>query len=157
VVFGLLLLAACGGSAVDIANEPPEIVIGEDVCSGCNMIINDINNAAAYWTTDGEPRRFDDIGGMLVYMQKNQEERASTWVHDFNTAEWVRAEDAWYVMNAGLVTPMASGLVSVANEADARALAEGHPDAVVFTFDEMMAGLAAGEVKITFGQGMTEE
>lgn len=152
----LLLLVACG-SGQDFAGEPPEIVVGQDVCSGCNMIINDINHAAAYWTTDGEARRFDDIGGMLGYMQKKQEDRASTWVHDLNTGEWVRAEDAWFVMNAGLVTPMGTGIVSVANEEDARALAFDQPEALVMTFDEIVTGIAAGEVKLQMGPGLKEE
>lgn len=157
VVCGLLLLAACGGGGADIANEPPGIVVGEDVCSGCNMIINELNHAAAYWTVDGEARLFDDIGGMLGYMQKNQEERASTWVHDVNTSEWVRAEEAWFVMNVGLVTPMGTGVVAVANQEDALALAFNQPDALVLTFDEMVSGLAAGEVTIQMGAGLKEE
>jgi copper chaperone NosL len=148
----LLLLAACGGGA-DIANEPPGIIFGQDVCSECNMIINEANFASAYWTADGEARRFDDVGEMLKFMQEQPEDRASTWVHDANTAEWLRAEEAWFVMNAGLATPMGTGVAAVANEEDARALAFDQPDALVMTFDELVAGLAAGEVMIQMGMG----
>lgn len=149
----LLLLAACGGGE-DIANEPPEIIYGEDVCSECNMIINEENFASAYWTADGEARRFDDIGEMLKFMSENPEDRASTWVHDMNTAEWLPAEDAWIVMHAGLATPMGTGVVAVAAEEDAEALAFDQPEAMVMTFNELMAMLASGEIMIEMGGGM---
>lgn len=153
VVVLCLLLAACGGGA-DITNEPPEIIYGQDVCSECNMIINEANYASAYWTADGEARRFDDVGEMLKFMHENTEERASTWVHDVNTAEWLRAEEAWFVMSAGLMTPMGTGVAAVANEEDARALAFDQPDAMVMTFDELTARLMAGELMIEMGHGM---
>lgn len=152
VVLGLLL-AACGGGA-DIANEPPEIIYGQDVCSECNMIINEANYASAYWTADGEARRFDDVGEMLKFMHENSEERASTWVHDVNTAEWLRAEEAWFVMSAGLMTPMGTGVAAVANEEDARALAFDQPEAMIMTFEELTARMMAGELMIEMGHGM---
>lgn len=155
VLVGLLLLAACGGGT-DFANEPPEIIFGQDVCSECNMIINEANFAAAYWTAEGEARRFDDVGEMLKFMHEQPEERASTWVHDVNTAEWLRAEEAWFVMQAGLMTPMGTGMAAVANEEDARALAFDQPDAMVMTFDELTARLMAGDLMIEMGHDMGE-
>jgi copper chaperone NosL len=147
-------LAACGGG--QSFDEPPEIIFGQDVCSECNMIINEANFASAYWTAEGEARRFDDVGEMLKYIHENPEERASTWVHDANTAEWLRAEEAWIVMHTGLMTPMGTGVAAVAKEEDARALAFDQPDAMVMTFGEFMDGLAAGELMIEMGHGMGE-
>lgn len=153
LIFLIMLVVAalvgCGGA--ESFDEPPEILYGQDVCSNCNMIISEENFASAYWTADGEARRFDDMGEMLEYMQSNPEERASTWVHDVNTAEWLRAEDAWIVMNAGLMTPMGTGIVAVANEEDANALAFDQDGAMVLTFGELMSKLEAGE--ITLGMG----
>lgn len=143
------LLTACGGA--DLVDTPPEILYGQDVCSNCNMIISEENYASAYWTADGEARRFDDMGEMLQFMQSNPEERASTWVHDVNTAEWLRAEEAWIVMNAGLMTPMGTGVVAVANEEDARALAFEQEDAVVLTFGDLLDRLDSGELMIGMG------
>lgn len=149
VVF-LAVLSACGGGA-EIFDEPPEILYGQDVCSNCNMIISEENYASAYWTADGEARRFDDMGEMLEFIHSNPEEIASTWVHDVNTAEWLRAEDAWIVMNAGLMTPMGTGIVAVANEEDARALAFDQEGAMVMTYVELMEKLASGELMIGMG------
>ena len=115
------------------------------------MIISEANFASAYWTTDGEARRFDDMGEMLAFMQSNPEERASTWVHDVNTAEWLRAEDAWIVMNAGLMTPMGTGIVAVANEDDAKALAFDQEGAMALTFNDLLVKLEAGELMLGMG------
>lgn len=145
----VVLLTACGGA--DSVDTPPEILYGQDVCSNCNMIISEENYASAYWTTDGEARRFDDMGEMLQFMQSTPEERASTWVHDVNTAEWLHAEDAWIVMNSGLMTPMGTGIVAVANEDDARALAFDQADAMVLTFGDLLNRLESGELMIGMG------
>ena len=142
-------LGACGGA--ESYDKPPEILYGQDVCSNCNMIISEENYASAYWTTNGEARRFDDMGEMLAYMQSNPEERALTWVHDVNTAEWLRAEDAWIVMNAGLMTPMGTGIIAVANEEDAQALAFNQENAMVMTFSELVEKLASGELMLGMG------
>lgn len=149
IILMALTLVACGGA--ESFDEPPEILYGQDVCSNCNMIISEENYASAYWTAEGEARRFDDMGEMLAYIQSSPEERASTWVHDVNTAEWLRAEDAWIVMNAGLMTPMGTGIVAVANEEDARALAFDQDSATILTFDELMTKLEAGELMLGMG------
>ena len=148
----VLVLVACGGG--QSTAEPPEILYGQDVCDQCNMIISEEKFASAYWTADGEARRFDDLGEMLAYINGNPEERASTWVHDLNTAAWLRAEDAWYVMNAGLTTPMGTGMVALSDEAAARALAFDQADARVMNYTELIAALAAGEIGGSAGHGM---
>lgn len=145
----LVLLPACGGG--ESLDEPPEILYGQDVCSNCNMIISEENFASAYWTVDGEARRFDDMGEMLAFIHSNPEEIASTWVHDMNTAEWLRAKDAWIVMNAGVTTPMGTGIVAFANEEDARALAFDQEEAMVMTYGELMDKVASGELMLGMG------
>jgi len=151
VICSLLLVACGGGQSTD---APPEILYGQDVCDACNMIISEEKFAAAYWTAEGEARRFDDLGEMLSYFGSNPEERAATWVHDLNTAAWLRAEEAWYVMNAGLTTPMGTGVVAVGDEAAARALAFDQAEARVMNFTELIEAAAAGEVGGMGGHGM---
>ncbi len=151
VILGLLLMACGGGQATA---EPPEILYGQDVCDACNMIISEEKFAAAYWTAGGEARRFDDLGEMLTYIGGNPEERASTWVHDLNSAAWLPAEDAWFVMDAGLTTPMGTGVVALGDEAAARALAFDQAEARVMNFSELMEAVAAGEIGGMGGHGM---
>lgn len=136
-VLGLVLLGACSQAAD--TSQPPEIAYGQDVCDNCNMLISEEKFASAYWTADGEARRFDDMGEMLTYMKSNPEEIASTWVHDVNSAEWLAAEDAFFVMNSGVSTPMGTGIVACSTEAEAQALAYGQDGAMVLTFAELMS------------------
>ena len=154
VVWALLLLAlaACGGE-VD-TSQPPEIIYGQDVCNECNMIISEEKHAAAFWTAEGEARRFDDVGEMLVYMSDNPDVQiATTWVHDINSVEWLAAEEAWFVMNSGVTTPMGTGIVALSSEEEARALAFDQEMAVVMTFDEIVAAANAGELMNAHGMG----
>ena len=147
----LLTLTACGGGAD--TTQPPEILYGQDVCDECDMIISEEKFAAAYWTTDGEARRFDAVGEMLVYMAENPEATASGGVHDINSAAWLLADDAWFIMNSGLRTPMGTGIAVTADEQAARALAFDQPEATVMTFAEMVAAAEAGELVNMHGMG----
>ena len=145
----LLTLTACGGGAD--TTQPPEILYGQDVCDECDMIISEEKYAAAYWTAEGEARRFDDVGEMLVFMGENREPTASVWVHDVNSAAWLAADEAWFVMNSGLRTPMGTGIAVTADEQSARALAFDQAEAVVMTFAEILARAEAGELMNVHG------
>ncbi len=147
----LVALAACGGGAD--TTQPPEILYGQDVCDECDMIISEEKYAAAYWTAEGEARRFDDVGEMLVFMARNPEATASVWVHDVHSAAWLPAEEAWFVMNSGLRTPMGTGIAVLADEQSARALAFDQPAAVVLTYSEIVARAVAGELENVAGMG----
>lgn len=137
----LLLLVACGQSAD--TNTPPEIMYGQDVCDQCGMIISEEKFAAAYWTADGEARRFDDIGGMFAYIAANPEEAASYWVHDITTGDWIRAEEAYYVSDSDLMTPMGFGIAACATEDQAQALAYGKENVMVMSFAKMLSSSKA--------------
>ena len=131
----LLLLGACQ-SQPDLS-QPPEIVYGEDVCTECGMIISEARFASAYYTQDGEARIFDDIGGMLTHHADNQEDVAQFWVHDYETEEWIVAENAFYVSGEELHTPMGFGVVAFSNQARAQNFAE-QSQAMVMTLDGLM-------------------
>ena len=137
-----LLLAACS-QTVD-TDSPPQFIYGEDVCDRCQMIISEARYAAAYWTAAGEARRFDDVGGMFAHYEETGEAVASFWVHDFGTAAWLRAEDAYFVVDAALETPMGFGVVTCATAEAAENLAERHENSVVMDFKTLMAELETG-------------
>lgn len=115
------LLAGCSsGVAVD---TPPEIRYGEESCDQCRMIINEARFAAAYVTRSGTVRRFDDIGNMLLFDAARGEEVVVFWVHDYDTAAWLKAPQAFFVVKSGILTPMGHGIVAVKDHARARELA----------------------------------
>ena len=135
----MLLLIGC--KQQNNTDAPPEILYGQDVCDRCGMIISEETMAAAYWTTSSEAYRFDDIGGMIAHQQENGDEIASWWVHDVNSAEWIRAEEAHFVMGAELMTPMGFGIVALADKDAADALAYGVEGAMVLDFASLQSQL----------------
>jgi copper chaperone NosL len=136
IVVWLLALVMLGGCAKVDLDAPPEIVYGRDICTRCGMIIEDARFAAGYLTTDGEPRIFDDIGGMLRYEAEQPEAIHARWVHDYETEEWLRAEEAFFVLAPDIHTPMGFGVVALAEEGRATAVALRH-SGTLLTFDEL--------------------
>lgn len=130
-----VLLVACG-SEVDF-DQPPEIVYGEDVCERCSMIINEARYAAAYMTEDGQAHLFDDIGGMLAHHKAVTEDVVVFWVHDFDSEDWLKAGEAYYV-KGDHITPMGFGIVAFAQGQRAEAWA-AEQGGMVVTFDELMS------------------
>lgn len=130
-----LAFAACGGSAT--ADGPPTIAYGRDVCDHCHMIITDARYAAGYTTSDGIPRRFDDLADLVAFGRGHGElDSASVWVHDVGTEAWVAAPEAWFVVGSSPATPMGSGLVAFVERSHAEAHAHDHGGSVR-TWDEL--------------------
>jgi nitrous oxide reductase accessory protein NosL len=127
-------LVACGAE-VDF-DRPPDIIYGEDVCERCSMIINEARYATAYVTEDGQAHLFDDIGGMLVHNAQVADDVVVFWVHDFDTEEWLKAEEAHYV-RGDYMTPMGFGIVAFAQRDRAGAWA-AEQGGMVMTFDELL-------------------
>ena len=150
IVLLMLLMAGCAaGASID---EPPEIIYGEDECDRCRMIINDARYAAAYMTEDGQARRFDDIGGMLLHHVENEEDVHLFWVHDFESEVWVKADEATYVVSDGLETPMGFGIVALNSREEAEALAAEN-GGEVFTFSRLMDEAARGRLMPAHAHG----
>ena len=144
VVLLMLILAACGGPTVT-PDTPPEILYGEDICDQCGMIISDERFAAGVVIetapSEFEHRIFDDIGGMIEFVAENSDLTIATnYVHDYNSKEWLDAQDAYFIKSDEMVTPMGFGLAACAQKVEAEALArEWHGD--VLTFAELQAAL----------------
>ncbi|MBK8431978.1 MAG: nitrous oxide reductase accessory protein NosL [Chloroflexi bacterium] len=142
-----LLQLACG-RAPDL-ETPPEIVYGEDVCVECGMIISDPRFAAAYVTSAGDARLFDDIGDMLVYDQRMGEAVHAYWVHDLHSEAWARAETATFVTQSNLNTPMGWGIVAFATAEDARLYVQAS-GGMMTTLAELQAAVANGSLKSAY-------
>lgn len=100
---------------------PPTIRYGRDVCAQCGMIISDARFAAAATAADGSSLVFDDIGDLLAYQRAHAPEWVVVWVHDYETEEWLRAEEAWYLLGGEVHSPMGWGIAAFADEESARA------------------------------------
>ena len=132
-----LILGSC--AADEVAEGPPEISYGRDICVECGMIINEARYAAAYRLPDGTEEKFDDLGGLLIHGHKHGElATAEVWVHDVETEAWIRAENAWYVMTKDGRTPMGYGIIAFADRQRAEAVAEGM-GAEVLAWEDLVA------------------
>jgi copper chaperone NosL len=138
----LLFTAACSAGAA--TDRPPEIRYGEDACDHCGMIINEPRFAATYVTEDGETRRFDDIGNMMVHYAQYREDVATFWVHDYESEEWLQAEQAHYVLSSSIRTPMGHGVVAFDSANDAERLA-GANDGRVLDFQQLITYYTGGK------------
>ncbi|MFQ5522558.1 MAG: nitrous oxide reductase accessory protein NosL [Acidimicrobiia bacterium] len=119
-----LLVGSC--TSADVSEGPPEINYGRDICFQCGMIISEARYAAAYRLPDGTEKRFDDLGGLLIHGHESGDlGSAEVWVHDVETEEWLRAEEAFYVMTGDGRTPMAYGIIAFADQARAQVIADG--------------------------------
>ena len=131
--YAILLLLAVAVVACDSApsDGPPAIAYGRDECIECGMIVTEERHAAAMRVTiDGEQRDlfFDDIGDMIEH-ERNAAglQVVRRYVHDFNTAQWLDADTAWFIKSDQIRTPMGFGLLAFADESSARAAAgAGH-------------------------------
>ncbi|HSM55463.1 MAG TPA: nitrous oxide reductase accessory protein NosL [Candidatus Sulfomarinibacteraceae bacterium] len=144
VLLFAIFLAACGGA--DDAAGPPEIRYGEDVCDQCNMIINEPRFAAAYVTEPGETRRFDDLGEMFLYAHDQDEAVRAFWVHDLHSEEWLEADNASYVYNPELVTPMGWGVAAFDSQSDAEAYQEEN-GGTLLSYTKLQEQIVRGELQ----------
>ena len=146
--FWILVPAGCG-DAPSIA--PPEILLGQDVCDVCGMIISDDRYAAGLVIDRGgeyETRSFDDIGCLLMFADEHADVTvAARYVRDFRSRPWRDAETAAYLHSGHLHTPMAFGLAALATEADAHTLAGEFPGDVI-GFPAVRDRFARGELII---------
>ena len=126
----------CSGEVDLLAT--PDIEYGQVICAQCGMIVSDESHAAAYRLADGDLRVFDDLGDMVLYDRLNSENVHVFWVHDFQTGDWMRAPDAYYVATDDLSTPMGHGIAAFTFEAGAEHLAGEH-GAPVYRWEELRA------------------
>ncbi len=132
----LCVLGISGCQASRRAERPPQIRYGRDVCAQCGMIISEARFAAAYLTRQGAWRLFDDIGDMREFYKAHSEDVSVFWVHDYESAEWLKAESAVFVKSAELHTPMGHGIVALGSRERAELLAR-QLQGQIFTFVEL--------------------
>lgn len=133
-----LILAACGtndntnegvdvdskgaesNETTELAFEPEDINPDTDVCEICGMAIADDEYATQIVLKNERALKFDDIGDLFVWIEENgEDEIGAKFVRDFNTQEWIQLEDATYVYDVEIDTPMGYGVISFKDSKDA--------------------------------------
>lgn len=131
----------CGGNRGPL---PPKIRFGEEACAHCRMIISDERFAAALVTDDGQTVKFDDIGCLLEYREERSPSIQRYWTSNYLSAGWLDAQRAVFVQSDELTTPMATGIVALATNDEARRVAEPLRGKIL-RFDELAQAVARPE------------
>jgi copper chaperone NosL len=109
LLLGALWLAGCGKPKF----EPVEIA-AEDMCAFCKMAISEKPYAAEFLNRDGDVFKFDEIGCLANQLKTRQNRRdiAAFFVVDYDSREWVNAEQAYFVRSEEFKTPMSGRIVA---------------------------------------------
>ncbi len=138
----LLIFAIMAGCSNEQSFEPIEIDPEVDVCEVCNMSLSNEAFATQLFSKDGDVFLFDDIGCMFEYIDKDQqiarEDIEVQYVRDLETQEWIQIENAYYVYNPDVWTPMANGVVSFDSEEKANEFINEHGKGEVLTYDQLL-------------------
>ena len=116
----LAIMAACSGGQ---SYEPVDINPDVDICEVCNMSIVSEVHATELISTEGEVCKFDDLGCMIQYTEKDgrisPEEIGKQYVRDLDSGDWTEIETAHFAYDQSFWTPMSYGVVSFATEEQA--------------------------------------
>ena len=108
----LLLIGLLVGCSSAKAAEPVSINPDVDSCARCNMGIIEKEHAAQIIMKDGTPNLYDDIGCMLSDLKENKENAEIGFVQDYQSHEWIDIEEASFVQEDNIATPMSYGIVA---------------------------------------------
>lgn len=129
------ILAACGDK-----EEVKPVAINEetDICTVCNMQVVDDQFATQIILENGKSLVFDDIGCMYQWVEENANQKiAAQFVRDYNDKNWVSKDDAIYVYNPSIITPMAYNVISFTDKADAEKFAADNEGSTLLTATEL--------------------
>jgi copper chaperone NosL len=144
-----LILAACGNNddstgetedveSDELAYQPEDIDPDKDVCEVCGMAIADDQHATQIVLKNDRSVKFDDVGDLFVWLEENgTDEVGAKFVRDFSTKEWILLEDATFVFDEKIATPMGYGFISFKNSADAETYMEDNGFGELLTAKEM--------------------
>lgn len=129
------ILAACGG---DKEVKPVAINEETDICAVCNMQVVDDQFATQVILENGKSLVFDDIGCMYEWVQDNSNQKIDAlFVRDYNTQEWVAKDEATYIYNPDVITPMAYNVISFTKKEDAEKFAAENEGSTLLTASEL--------------------
>ena len=128
-----LLLAACGNEAVQ-----PVDIAATDTCEVCNMAVVDNQHATQIVLENGKSYVFDDIGCMYKWLGSNENEKiAAQFVRDYNDKEWILVDDATFIYNESVKTPMAYNVVSFKDQASAEEFSAANEGSTLMTANDL--------------------
>lgn len=122
-----LLLIAAALTLAGCSRGPTPIRYGQDACAHCRMTLVDQRYGAELVTTKGKLHYFDDLSCLLAYQRKNTATAAgaAAYVTDFTRAgQILPADDAFYLHDPQLRSPMGGSIAAFATEAERNTVRE---------------------------------
>lgn len=142
ILLSLLVCSAVAGCGNEPSEGPPDVQYGHAECTNCGMIVTNERYAAAAVLPIGEPNReliFDDINCLIEFERSRPlSANARRYVHDASSLKWLRAEEAQYVRDPAVHTPMGSGLQAFSRSSTTISSASQ-------TYDQLVAESKAGD------------
>jgi copper chaperone NosL len=121
IISFIILIAGCGKKEY----KPVAIKEKSDKCEICHMAVKDDQFATELILDNGKAMVFDDIGCMVKWMKENQEKKiANSYVKDYHSKEWIEADQATYVYDKPIRTPMAYNVISFSDKKMAQSFIE---------------------------------
>ncbi|WP_407642008.1 nitrous oxide reductase accessory protein NosL [Cytobacillus massiliigabonensis] len=135
IITGIIMfLAACGKEEV----QPVDINEETDKCEICNMAVVDDQFATQIVLESGKSMVFDDIGCMYEWLDSNKNEEISgEFVRDYHNKEWISVDDATYIYNQSVKTPMAYNVISFKDKAAAEDFIKENDGSTLMTSDDL--------------------
>ncbi|WP_409340596.1 nitrous oxide reductase accessory protein NosL [Paenibacillus sp. MBLB4367] len=130
----IALISGCGEKTY----KPVAINEETDKCEICNMQVKDDAFAVQLTTKEGKTYKFDDLGCMNEWKQKNGTVSiGASFVRDFNNKEWIDYDDAAYVYDPSLKSPMAYGIYSFKDQKSAQAFIDEQKKGKLLTASDL--------------------
>ncbi|MFJ7974399.1 nitrous oxide reductase accessory protein NosL [Peribacillus sp. JNUCC 23] len=130
----IMILAACGNDKA----QPVAINEATDTCETCNMAVIDNQYATQIILENGKSMVFDDVGCMYEWVTKHENEKIDAeFVRDYHDKEWMLVDDATYVYNQSVKTPMAYNVISFKDKATAEEFAAENEGSTIMTANDL--------------------
>ncbi len=140
----ILIASALCGCTEKRGDGPPSVNYGHVECAGCGMIVSNPRYTCAVVLPEGASERervFDDINCMIESEKLQPLPSGSRqYVHEAGTGQWISIDEAVFVRNADVHTPMGSGLQATARSATT--LPSGS-----LTYDQLRADAGPSDVR----------
>ncbi|QOR65918.1 nitrous oxide reductase accessory protein NosL [Cytobacillus suaedae] len=133
LVVTLLFISACSNSIA----KPVSVSLNVDSCDTCHMGIMDLQASAQLIQKDGTPKKFDDIGCLVEYMQLNPSNNDNAFVHDHISGEWIDFKNSTFIHNPAHHTPMSYGFIAFKSEDEATSYKNQH-GGMMYSHEELL-------------------
>ncbi|HHT7189256.1 TPA: nitrous oxide reductase accessory protein NosL [Bacillus cereus] len=103
-----------------------------DKCDVCQIGVMDNQFATEIILENGKALKFDDIGCMYKWMEINPDEKTKEkFVRDYSSKDWIPLEEASYVYDKTITTPMAYNVISFKDKKDAKSFVANYQGKVL--------------------------